>query len=904
MRTMKKMLALSVVLATLFSLTAFASFKDEQSIRSDLLADVELLTALNIIKGDTQGNFNPEKSITRAEAAKMIYVLKMKGVDDGAKGWAGASTFSDTRWHWAEGYIAYCASLGILDGVGNGRFNPEGKVTGTELGKMLLVLAGYKTDYTGFGWQQAVIADGVDAGLFEDYDLAYTAASPRQWAAKLFTNTITAVKKPVYIMGEIVAYGDTYGVANLEMVMGEGVVMATRDIELDATPAANENGKNLYSKVKSDSKTYLLNYDIPDSLLGQKVTFITRGEPSENQGNDVKVYGVSAVKSSAVTVDFDEISGKKSGSEYILSVGGEEYTYANENVNLDVYVNYAPQSQKKVSELSGVRSTAPVKLCDTTGDGLFDTALITEVNYAEVSQINAEKNIFKTSDATGTDVNVSGNKDEFARYTFNDTVAKGDIVAITPVYDSGSERFVVSLASAFEGDVSSFSVGSDGKIASVIIGGSEYRIASDNMFPGGEYTDAMTAHRYYYTDGRYIILSKGEPAVSAEDQKNIALVTDVAKVQNTDIFGNPAGTYTVKVQIVKNDGKTEILDYFVPASTTGSVIGTNGNNGENNYSAVNGVKGRLVEYVMNDGKVYFKTLATVPSGDIEVKTATGVLRYTPADGRLLDVTMSDSSVQDTHATYLTDENTLLFVQSEDADGNTVYSVLHASELKGITTGTTTGKQVAVTRGMPTVRYAHIVLDSVIPGESVSGSMALGSDSYSIRRDDSANRWVISYKVTDTDGASKTLTMHGSMDDYAALTNVTGRMNAFIGKLIEYTETDGIVDLKDGVKAGLTGFNQGTLTGYSQNTAYIGGFYTVDEDTRIVYVDVDQTVGDGASKAVITTGSGLPLAGTYGDNDEHTYQNNVYYKLTDGTSHIETIFVEVDGETLTGANGIF
>ena len=64
------------------------------------------------------------------------------------------------------------------------------------------------------------------------------------------------------------------------------------------------------------------------------------------------------------------------------------------------------------------------------------------------------------------------------------------------------------------------------------------------------------------------------------------------------------------------------------------------------------------------------------------------------------------------------------------------------------------------------------------------------------------------------------------------------------------------------------------------------------------------MGDGASKAVITSGSGLPVAGKYGDNLENTYQNNVYYKLVDGTSRIETIFAEVDGETLTGANGIF
>ena len=102
MRTLKKSLALLLTLATMFSLTATAAFNDESAINSDLVADVELLTALNILKGDTQGNFNPEKGITSAEAANMVYVLKMQGTDDGATGWEGTSTVTDPKWLGAE----------------------------------------------------------------------------------------------------------------------------------------------------------------------------------------------------------------------------------------------------------------------------------------------------------------------------------------------------------------------------------------------------------------------------------------------------------------------------------------------------------------------------------------------------------------------------------------------------------------------------------------------------------------------------------------------------------------------------------------------------------------------------------------------------------------------------------
>ena len=900
MRTLKKLLATTVALATMFSLTAAAAFKDEAGINSDLVADVELLTALNIVKGDTQGNFNPDKTITRAEAAKMVYVLKMKGNDDGAKGWAGASTFTDTKWHWAEGYIAYCANVGIIDGVGNGRFNPEGQVTAAELAKMLLVVAGYRTDYTGHAWQQAVVADGVDAGMFDDYDLAYSAAAPRQWAAKLFTNTINVVKKPVYIMGEIVSYGATFGQSNLEMVTTEGVVTATRDIALAANPANNENGDNRYSAVKVESDTYLLDYDIPDSLLGQKVTVITKGEPSTSQSNDVRVYGVSAVKSTYAEVALGDISGKASGSKYAVTVDGQEYVYENEDVELTTYVNYAPVTARKISELCNVRSADTVKLIDSDDDGLFDTALVTETSFAQVTQINPDRNVFRTNDSTGDDVSVS-TAEEFEQYNFLDSIQKDDIIAIVPNYSGGSERFDVSLAGMIEGSVESFGVDDNGDITSINLDGKTYEFASTNMFSGGKYTDAMTSNEYYFTDGRYIVFSMGELTASAEDQSNVAFVIDVAKVQNTDSFGNPiADSFALKVQILKNNGENEIVEYFVPASNASGAVGTNANNGKDNYDAVNALKGKLVEYVMRDGKVFFKNLATVSGGDLTVKTATGVLRYDPSTGRVIDATMSGGSVQTTNATYLTDENSYFFIQSVE-DGEKVYSVVKASELKGVTTGTTTGVQMSVTSGMPTLRYGLIVLDGAIPGESVTGNIALGSDAYTISRE--TDRWVIKYTVTGIDGEEKVLTMHGSLSDYSSLQNVSTRMKAFNGKLIEYSEVDGIIDLQSGVKTSLTGFNQGTLTGYSDGTAYINGFYTVDEDTAIVYVDVDQTVGDEAVKAVFTSGSGLPVAGKYGENLENTYENNVYYKLVDGTSRIETIFVEIDGETLTGTNGI-
>ena len=114
MRTLKKVLALSMVFAMAFSMMAGAAFNDQDQIDASLVEDIQLLTALDVFQGDEKGDFNPTANVTRAQAAKMIYVLKNNGVDDEAAAFKGNSVYSDVpSGHWAEGYINYATNLEI-----------------------------------------------------------------------------------------------------------------------------------------------------------------------------------------------------------------------------------------------------------------------------------------------------------------------------------------------------------------------------------------------------------------------------------------------------------------------------------------------------------------------------------------------------------------------------------------------------------------------------------------------------------------------------------------------------------------------------------------------------------------------------------------------------------------------
>lgn len=142
MRNLKSMVAFLVVAAMLFaSFTTFAY--NDVAADADYATAVEVLSALEILKGDDQGNFNPDNTITRAESAAVI--VRLLGLEEEAAGAAGATQFVDVAAdHWGSGYINMAAQSGIIAGYGDGNFGPEDAVTYEQFVKMLVCALGYE----------------------------------------------------------------------------------------------------------------------------------------------------------------------------------------------------------------------------------------------------------------------------------------------------------------------------------------------------------------------------------------------------------------------------------------------------------------------------------------------------------------------------------------------------------------------------------------------------------------------------------------------------------------------------------------------------------------------------------------------------------------------------------------
>lgn len=199
MRNLKRVLSTIMAVAMMMSLVVFsasAAFSDQDKIVNT--EAVNMNVALNIINGMPDGSFNPTGNVTRAEMAKMICILLNGGTEPAVSAKSGAATFTDIRGHWAEGYIESCVAMGIVAGMGDGTFQPNGNVTATQAAKMLLVALGYDAAFEGFNganWNVRINVAASQKNLYEDVTMV-SVNNPlsRDNAAQMVWNALQAEK--------------------------------------------------------------------------------------------------------------------------------------------------------------------------------------------------------------------------------------------------------------------------------------------------------------------------------------------------------------------------------------------------------------------------------------------------------------------------------------------------------------------------------------------------------------------------------------------------------------------------------------------------------------------------------------------------------------------------------------
>jgi len=170
---MKKFLSLALALVMTMSLVTVSAgakdFTDKSKIAYDEAVDV--VSAAGIIDGYKDGSFNPQNTLTRGAAAKIICNLIL-GPTTASALHADAAPFKDVPTnHTFAGYIAYCAQQGIISGYADGTFRPGATLTSYAFMKMLLGALGYDSTiegYVGPNWSIQVAKQAMACGLADD----------------------------------------------------------------------------------------------------------------------------------------------------------------------------------------------------------------------------------------------------------------------------------------------------------------------------------------------------------------------------------------------------------------------------------------------------------------------------------------------------------------------------------------------------------------------------------------------------------------------------------------------------------------------------------------------------------------------------------------------------------------
>ena len=177
MRNLKKFLALVLAMMMTLSLMVTvnaSSFDDDEDITKVYAEAVDVLTELGVIKGyggddPNEGKFLPKNNITRAEVAAILYRLYTGDVkDSNIHLYDGFSEFTDVGANqWFTPYVNFCANNGLIQGRGNGKFDPKGNITGYETLVMILRAIGYNDpkEFSSSNWRFKASGYGDRLGL-------------------------------------------------------------------------------------------------------------------------------------------------------------------------------------------------------------------------------------------------------------------------------------------------------------------------------------------------------------------------------------------------------------------------------------------------------------------------------------------------------------------------------------------------------------------------------------------------------------------------------------------------------------------------------------------------------------------------------------------------------------------
>ena len=697
MRNLKKVLSLVLCMAMMLSVMvvgAGAAFKDQSKIVNE--EAVDMCSALNIINGYTDGSFKPEGNITRAEACKMICVA-LNGGKEPVLGTNATATFTDIKGHWAEGYIEYCVSEGIVAGIGGGKFNPNGNVTGSQFAKMLLIALGYRADhekFVGSAWEVNVNVKATQKGLYEDLaTMDPSVALTRDNAAQMVWNALQAkeVKYEYTLVSEngqlvskvnvadkgITLMADKYGVID-----DESAIMTGFSYDEDKDEWTYYFDREV---IGAERDNFIADYNISFASFTSDVDYTDLFRQNVKVVYTVKnskvdtVYGMFAYESSVIAegvlgdIDAADLDDKS------IEIADVDYDTTGKTVASYAFNGAADSSAiDKTYKAPAFALGYSMKAIDNTGDDKIDEVVYVPFSVAEVTYLGATT-ITTKNVATSATNNVKIEKINLA-----DGIAEDDYVMIVDKANTVDGVAAYTELNVLSGKVAA-TKGSDVKVD-----GTWYTLANgQSMTLDTEYDFVVVGGYVYFAKATSSEVDVADYALVTAFQANKDWDADYPKAS---LLTSTGEIITVEYKMAANGGSIEknalvyiddiddgvyVLTTKIPAITDGDAKGDLLYNKDTGKAGTYPIADDAVIYVVDTTETpnTYKVISGAELKKADSDTLNNVMVQKNDDTGFTSVVFAtmDSSLatsDDTAYGYVTADP----VAVKDADKNTVYEI--------------------------------------------------------------------------------------------------------------------------------------------------------------------------------------------------------------------------------------
>ena len=529
-------------------------------------SNVQYVYDNGLMNGTTTTTFEPESNLTRAQTAMVLWRIA------GQPAPTAKAPFTDLVDAWYRDAIAWAAEQKVVNGRGDGTFDPNGNVTVAEAAKMVLVALGYNAgveNYVGANWQINVDGRANPLGLYDD--LSYTTTSAeltRDNAAQMLYNALDVhmVTYDYIITGTAENALTTKPQINdtdkgtlleekFDAVKVEGVVVANEVANLesgaDKGAALDANRTRIDIDEDADQEWYTgtQTFKVPSTIddLGRYVSVYVK---RENNSTNAQVLGsVIVSEDNKVVTDY--------------SADPIEDVVDDNNLDLEdnalIAENYKGLTELTSSKASASNTAGQEKiLIDNDDDGRVDYVLLNTYYFGKVTSYvtSGDGSITVTDNNDGHPAFTADDKDDVVGF---DDVAKDDYVIAAWI---GGDLHV-ALADTVTGNLEGYKENDKNLVTKLTVDGEDYSVSHVDGYTGG--VDDIRAAKTYgeeYLDNEatFYLTKGGYIAAAGEVDENAYKYALVLATGTTGLED--------RVRVALSDGTTATYDYV----TSGNAV--------------------------------------------------------------------------------------------------------------------------------------------------------------------------------------------------------------------------------------------------------------------------------------------------------------------------------------------